>query len=711
MITYPAENGDAGENSRLFAGAGIGRTAAFAVAIFTSAFLLFQVQPLISKIILPWFGGVAAVWTVCLLFFQVVLLLGYFYAHCLTKYLQPRVQGRIHCVLLAASFLALPILPKSSWRPASSDAPSLHILLLLMATVGMPYFLLSATSPLLQAWYARERSTGARTIYRFYAISNAGSMIALLSYPVLVEPRFSTLHQASGWSIAYAMVAVGCGALALSATGKQAATGVAESASPPESNVDGQGKLIWVVLAACGSALLLATTNHISQNIAAVPLLWVIPLSLYLLSFILCFEGHGWYQRDFFLRLLGVALGSMAYALSPSFPDLPWQLLIPLYCAGLFICCMFCHGELARLKPHSSRLTEFYLLCSLGGALGAVFVALVAPHVFSGYYELHCALALCAALIIVVHFRDPQSTFYPPRLSLAWIVMVGLVLALGVNLVFSVREQIRQAHFAARNFYGALRVVDYTNPASREEGVPAYRKLLNGTIDHGLQFFAPNLQSLPTAYYAPNSGIGVTLKAAGERRELRVGVIGLGAGTIAAYGRAGDRYTFYEINPLVVRVASEQFNFLKNSSAQIDIVMGDARLSLERQQPQNFDVLAVDAFSGDSIPVHLLTREAFELYFRHLKPDGIVAVHVSNQHLNLRPVVEAAAASLGREAIMIDNGDDHPQGIYASSWILLGSPEAFSSKPDIETAGSILPPSRGGNLWTDDYSSLFKVLK
>ena len=289
--------------------------------------------------------------------------------------------------------------------------------------------------------------------------------------------------------------------------------------------------------------------------------------------------------------------------------------------------------------------------------------------------------------------------------------MVGLVIALGANLVFSVREQMLQAHFAARNFYGALRVIDYTNPASREENVPPYRKLLNGTIDHGLQFIAPSLQRVPTAYYAPNSGIGVALKAASAQSGLHVGVIGLGAGTIAAYGRASDRYTFYEINPLVVKVASEQFNFLKNSPAQIGIVMGDARLSLERQQVQNFDVLAVDAFSGDSIPVHLLTREAFELYFRHLKADGIVAVHVSNQHLNLRPVVEAAAASLRMEAVMINNGDDHPKGIYASSWILLGSADAFSSEPDIETAGVLLPPSRGGNLWTDDYSSLFKVLK
>jgi hypothetical protein len=369
---------------------------------------LFQVQPLIAKIILPWFGGAAGVWTVCLLFFQGVLLLGCLYAHLLTRISRPKIQGLVHAALLAVSLLALPILPKDSWKPSGAGDPALHILLLLGLTVGLPYFLLSSTSPLLQAWYAQGR-TGVFP-YRFYALSNAGSLLALLSYPLVAEPLLSTRHQAAAWSVTYASVAVLCAMVGLASRG----TAAAGDTAPPGPRPGWSMQVLWVALAACG-ALLLAVTNHVTQNIASVPLLWVIPLSLYLLSFILCFEGRAWYRHNFFLRLLGVALGSMAYALSPDYANAPLGLLVPVFCLGRFVCCMSCHGELARLKPDPAHLTLFYVMISLGGALGALFVALLAPRVFSGYYELPVAMGACAVLILVAHHRDAESPFYHAR--------------------------------------------------------------------------------------------------------------------------------------------------------------------------------------------------------------------------------------------------------------------------------------------------------
>jgi hypothetical protein len=705
----------------------------YGLTICLSAFLLFQVQPLLAKIILPWFGGGAAVWTVCLLFFQVVLLLGYMYAHVLTQWLPHRAQRWVHVAVVAASFIGLEIPPKNLWIPAGPEAPVRHILLLLCATVGLPYFLLASTSPLLQAWLARSKP--GVVPYRLYALSNLGSMLALLSYPLVVEPFFSTSHQADGWSIAYAGVAILCATAGFLATGSGTDDANARSEFTAAPNGKTQG--LWIALAACGSALLLSVTTHVTQNIASVPFLWIVPLSLYLLSFILCFDSRGWYHRGLFLRLLGVLLGGMAYALSPSFASLPVKVLIPLFWAGLFVCCMFCHGELARLKPDPAHLTKFYLMISIGGAMGAASVALVAPRIFSGYYELHVALAGCAILVLAVHLHDPESDFHRTPWQPSWLVLISLAIALVGSLFTTAREQALEARLTVRNFYGVLRIIqgrvpnlvvvkgEATQPPDEDT---RYLRLVNGTIDHGLQFLAPSRRRWATSYYSLNSGIGVAFREARQSsgadtsntepdsslragRPLRVAMIGLGAGTVATYGQPGDRFTFYEINPLDVRVAKTEFTYLSDSKASIDIVMGDARLSLERQPPQNFDVLAVDAFSSDSIPVHLLTREAFELYFRHLKPDGILAVHVSNKYLNLKPVVASAAASLSKEAVMVVNLDDHPNGIFSAMWILLGSHDAMTGQRQIEKAGTILSPADTRDLWTDDYSSVLKLLK
>ena len=685
-----------------------------AVTIFVGAFLLLQVEPLIGKVILPWFGGVASVWTVCLLYFQIVLLLGYLYAHLLTRLFAPRAQGRLHAGLLAASLVMLPILPKDSLKPLGPEHPALHILLVLAVTVGLPFFLLSSTSPLLQAWSAKAKAGSG--VYRLYALSNAGSLLGLLSYPTLVEPQLSTRWQAWSWSVVYAAFALACGATALVQRGKT----TSGQQTAEVSSVSWRTRGLWIGLSACSSALLLAITNHITQNIAAVPFLWIIPLSLYMLSFILCFGSSRWYPRSLFLRLLCVALGGMAYAVLPSFAALPFWLMILLFCVGLFICCMFCHGELVRLKPEPSQLTSFYFLSSLGSVAGAAFVALAAPQIFSAFYELHVALAGCAVLVVLVYQQDASGLFGQKAARYDWVVLNVLAAVLVVGLFLMALSESSQSTRMVRNFYGVLRervevvpnvVVLKSDQPPQPKDDFRFRRLTNGTISHGLQFLSPVRRDQPTSYYGNNSGVGVALQTLRARGPILVGVIGLGVGTIAAYGRAGDRYSFYEINPLVVQIAQQDFTFLQDSKAHIAFELGDARLSLERQPPQQFDLLAVDAFSSDSIPVHLLTIEAFQLYFHHLQHDGILAVHISNKYLYLEPVVAAAAQRLGKEAVIINNPDDHASGIFQARWVLLAKPGVFSTVTAVEKAGKRLPLTKPGKPWTDSYSSLFAILK
>jgi SAM-dependent methyltransferase len=710
----------------------------YALAIFVSAFLLFQVQPVIARLILPWFGGSASVWIICLLFFQVVLLLGYSYGHWLIEYVRPTWQRRIHVALLAASTLTLPIIPKDAWKPAGWEDPTLRILSLLAATLGLPYLLLSSTSPILQAWYAHSRK--AAEPYRLFAFSNAGSILGLLSYPVAVEPFVSVRRQAVGWSVAYVALVVLLTVLPRSeirASGRDTKPeprnpnptppfppfpdSHAVPERPPNPEFQSPSPALWMALAACASTLLLAITNHMIQNVAAVPLLWILPLSLYLLSFILCFGSKRAYRRNVFLRLLAVALAGMACLLSPQFLNARLTLLIPAFSAGLFVCCMVCHGELARLKPHPSRLTSFYLMVSLGGALGGVFVGLVAPRLFRGTFELQVGMVTCAILTLVVLHRDPYSVFYRARWQPSWLLVLALVVALVANLAFGIQQEMAQARVMVRNFYGTLRVIDLTPPkivliqgeAARSlEAEPGERKLMHGTIDHGLQFLG-NLdrRRQPTSYYGPGSGVGLALLEAEERGPIRVGVIGLGPGTLATYGRPGDHYTFYEINPLVIQLAETEFSFLRDCLAEISIVQGDARLALERQPPQGFDVLAIDAFSGDAIPVHLLTREAFALYFRQLRPDGVVAVNVSNRYVNLQPVVLRAAESLGKRACVIVNAEDEQRAILPATWVLVSGRTAFFDSESIKQAS--IPPRRiaGFRVWTDDYSNLLRVLR
>jgi SAM-dependent methyltransferase len=663
-----------------------------AATVFAGACLLFLLEPVIAKAILPWFGGSAAVWTACMLFFQVTLLLGYLYAHWSASRLGSRSQGRVHAVLLAASLLLLPVIPSPSWKPSGAADPTLRILGLLTVTVGPPFLLLSATGPLLQAWWLRRHRA---TPYRLYALSNVGSLLALLGYPVLMEPWLGIRAQAMAWSAGYALFAVLAAVAGMMRTPEPAP---AEPAPEPEDGpaIGWRTRLLWAGLPALASALLLAVTNHLSQNVAAIPFLWVLPLALYLVSFILCFEREAWYRRAWWLAAAAAALAGMGYALL-DFDNLGLKPTLALFLAGLFCACMICHGELVRLKPHPRQLTGFYLMIALGGAIGGLFVAVGAPLLFSGTYELPLLLALFTALAAALCLRGRLHRALKAGAALAAVALVA-VLAQGV------RAAIKDCRVRVRNFYGSLRVEDYLQDHD------TIRMLMNGAIDHGEQYLAPARSREPTTYYGTSTGIGLALRAL-DRPGRRLGFIGLGAGTLAAYGRAGDDITYYEINPLVPKLADREFSFLRQSPAQIQVVLGDARLSLEQEPPQGFDLLAVDAFSGDSIPVHLLTREAFQLYFRHLKEGGLLAVHISNRYLDLEPVVRKAAQELGKAVLVVDTDDDDEHDVCAATWVLVADGAARFGPELVRAAGAQNGARTGFRAWTDDYSNLYQVLR
>ncbi len=674
----------------------------YAVTIFVSAFLLFLVQPVTAKQILPWFGGSAAVWTTCLVFFQTTLLAGYAYSDVAVHRLAPRTQVRLHIALLVVSLAVLPIVPSPEWKPLGDENPLWRILGLLAATIGLPYFLLSTTSPLVQAWFARARP-GASP-YRLFALSNLASMLALVGYPFLLEPWAPTRTQAIGWSLGYALFVGLCAAAGWtsvkSTPAPQIRTFAAGNLGPVPDGVEAAPtvarQLLWCILAATGSLLLLAVSNHITQNIASVPLLWIAPLAIYLLTFILCFDASGWYRRELFLAMLAAGLGVMGWTLADS--NLTHELLLQIgvFCGGLFLACMFCHGELVRLKPAPRYLTRFYLMISLGGAGGSVLVGLVAPLVLPAYFELAGGLFVCALLLLWQVRRDPKV--------FVALALVAALFTLG-SAVWTVRQFYEDVIVSARNFYGVLRVTEWGEDEEHR------RSLTHGTILHGTQFLAPDLRRTPTTYYTPTSGIGRLLESLHPRMApLRVGVIGLGTGTIATYGAKGDVYRFYEINPAVIAIARRDFTFLGDSDATIELALGDARLSLEREPPEQFDVLAIDAFTSDAIPVHLITREALAIYRRHMKPGGVIAFHVTNRYLDLAPVVQALADDAGLIAVNVR--DETRNSLTSTSdWVLLSDDPKALERPQVAEQATAIAPRPDWRLWTDDFNNLFLVLK
>ncbi len=664
-------------------------TLPYAGTIFLSSFLLFLVQPIIAKQILPWFGGSAGVWTTCLVFFQSVLLAGYAYADW-TMRLGPRRQAIAHVALLILSLAFLPILASTGWKPQGEEQPIARILLLLVATIGLPYFLLSTTTPLLQSWYWRRFQS--RVPYRLFALSNFASLLALLGFPLLFEPAFDLTQLGWGWSILFIGFALLCAATAWLSLSFSDDLKVRKTKSEAPST---RAQAQWLALSAMGSVMLLAVTNHITQNISSVPFLWVLPLALYLITFILAFDHPRWYKRAIFIGWMVILLPAMAWYV----PSLDLSQAAPLYLVGLFVSCMFCHGELASLKPDPRHLTRFYLMMSVGGALGAVLVAIVAPLALPGYFDLGIALVLLSILFLT-------------RLkNLSLLAGVAVLIATGVFVVKSAKDYSEGVRVMERDFYGVVRTVDHPNP------VP-YRSMYHGGIMHGGQLLGDSFRNTPADYFNPSSGYGRTFTALRElkpKQPLKVGVIGLGAGVIGAWMMPGDTLTFYEISPRVVDIAKREFTFLADTAARTELVMGDGRLSLESEPPRGYDLLGIDAFSGDSIPMHLVTREAMAIYVKHIKPDGVIVFQATNRFVDLLPVVKRLAAEFGLEAVNVADSPNAEDGIeywYSSTdQVIVTRNRKILESGSIAEASEPIEDRPDLPVFTDAHHNLLRILK
>ncbi len=687
------------------------RWCVYAFTSFWGAYLLFQIEPLIGKFILPWFGGSPAVWITCMLFFQVFLLAGYAYAHLNLDGFSVRWQGLLHVVLLLLALCVLPVTPQAAFKPENSEQPTLDILLLLVRSVGFPYFLLACTSPLLQAWIVRINPY--RSPYTLYALSNFGSLLALLSYPFLFEPYFKLGEQMRGWSVGFGIYIAFCAAVALdfrrlASAGTLFAKPIAVDDATLFSDRLPRSLLwlFWLSLPAASSTLLLAATNQLCQDVASVPFLWLAPLSLYILSFILCFARQAWYQRTRYIPALFLAAIALVWVLYNG-DKITLGGQVAIYSAGLFFCCMTCHGELYRLRPHPSRLTVYYLAISVGGAGGGIFVALLAPLLFPLYFEFHLSLFACCVLTLAAVAVESQLVAHKRQRPLLWLLAGGVLIWLAVNLSNQAFQAATGKIRISRNFYGVLRVVDQ----ALDDPAKAKRVLWHGAIDHGFQFLQAEKQQLPTTYYGKDSGVGLALTYFSRPGGRRIGLVGLGAGTLLTYGQAEDYFRLYEINPAVVDIAQTYFTYLKNTPAHYDLVVADARLALEQEAPQGFDLLILDAFSGDAIPMHLLTEQALQLYLRHLRPDGVLAIHITNHYLNLRPLINGMAQRAGFQYLPVETPAVPDLGSYHADWALLSKNQAFLEQPVFQNLESTHVTLSAAMMWTDDFSNMYRLLK
>lgn len=740
----------------------------FVLAVSLGAFLLFLVQPLIGRFILPWFGGGHIVWTGCLVFFQTALLAGYAYAHLAAKGLGRVPAARVHLGLLAACCFFLPLRPDDALRPTDGSDPLAGIVWVLVATVGVPYLVLATTGPLLQSWY--YHLFPGRSPYRLFALSNLGSLIGLFAYPFAVEPWLTRVQQSWVWSLAFGLYAVACGWCAWKAAGPPLES--AEAAKQPqEDEIQDEltqvlrertekqaaavsllgdawfAPLLWLALACVPSILLVATTSQMCQEVAVVPFLWTAPLGLYLLSFVICFDRPRWYRREFWgLVLLASLIGGEVVLWAGLAMPIAFQ--VSLLAAALFAGCMVCHGELAAAKPKPERLTTYYLSLSAGGALGGLFVGLGAPRWFPDFWELPVGYFLTVAVVIVAWSverawwgRRVVWVMGLPVLLIwgiaVWIPMCGahhevkvkfiarleplwkagrygglISEAWGIAVETAPRLTVVQPEdvvYQARDEYGVLRVRDTSTG----------RKIVNGRIEHGFQPSDPEFRKKPASYYGPSSGLGIAMRryraVIGEEQPIRIGVVGLGSGAVTTWARHRDSIAFYELSPHVEQVAREYFTFLSDTDAEVEVRLGDARITMERELAQGakeeFDVLAIDAFSSDAIPQHLLTREAMEVYFRLLKPNGVLAVHVSNRYLDLAPVVRNLAVDAGWTPMRISDLGESEKYQSSSLWVLVTRNERFVEDADVALARSgwiDQPPIEVR--WSDDFGSLWQVL-
>lgn len=694
----------------------------YAAAVLLSAVLIFQVQPILARFILPWFGGGSAVWTATQLFFQTGLLVGYAYAHLLAARLRPRWQGALHLGLIAVALLALPIVPDEAWRPDDAADPTWRILGLLTVTVGLPYAVLSATGPLLQWWFAREFPR--RDPYPLYALSNGGSLLGLVAYPLLVERLLGLRAQAWAWSGGFVIFCLGCAVLAARQLRRSRDThGAAFDVAPTSGDARAtRGAVaLWALLPACATALSLSITTQLTQDVAAIPLLWVVPLAIYLLTFILAFSGDRWYAPEVYLGGLVLAAAIGVALLYGELLAIPVQ--VAAYSFVLFVIALCLHGELARLRPPARGLTAFYLTVAAGGAVGGLFVAVVAPLVLPSYWEYHVALAGSVALVAIARARDEReraragrrtTLLLLPRSAAARRLALG---AVGVLALAGLGALVRDARAEAtgvirleRSFYGVVRTFRFA------DGTPdAQVVMMHGRILHGFQYTAPDRRDWKSGYYSPGSGAGLAFAAVpGGNRE--VGVIGLGAGMLGPYAERGDHWRFYEINPQVTDAAEHSFTYLADARARgatVEVVHGDGRRLVERDLGRNaarLDLLVVDAFSSDSVPVHLLTEEAFAVYWQRLKPGGVLAVNISNRHLDLSGVVRGAAERSGRQALLVQEPADASRGVIANTWVLVAAePRTLDA---VRGAASVVPwPDAPMPRWTDDYSNLVPLLR
>ena len=699
----------------------------YAASIFISAFLLFLIQPIIGKLILPWFGGTPTVWSTVMVFFQVLLTGGYAYAYWLIERAPEKRRSHIHIFLLGVTVLAMvglgaqwnsPITPSAAWKPQNIEAPIGNIFKLLLVAVGLPYFMLATNSTLTQAWFGRTYPQ--RSPYALYALSNVGSLLGLIAYPFLVEPILSLKMQAWVWSGGFLVFAMLAGLVTIRSQRKTASnaeplikTDPAEAAEPPTIPI----QILWIALSMTASALMLAVTNQITREVAPIPFLWILPLTIYLLSFILTFSGERWYSRPIYALFLVISAIGFLWAIFHSDGNFLWQII--LYSFALFVSVMVCHGELYRLRPTPVHLTRFYLLVSVGGALGGIAVSLIAPLIFDGYFELNVAYTLVFVLLAVLTFMRPTIELKKPRLRFGHDVMIGAVaLSLGLFTVYYVNAyHMDNLRLVERNFYGIIRVQEI----NQEEPGKLANMMVHGITVHGIQYLNEEMRALPTTYYTAESGVGLAiLNHPKYGNGMHLGMLGLGTGTLATYSKPGDDYRLYEINPVVMNLAEgegDYFSFLANSKANIHTVLGDARISLERELAESgsnqFDLLVLDTFSSDAIPVHLVTSEAFEIYIRHLAPDGIIAAHISNEHLDLRPVFYQLAQANNLKMVVIQSPGNEDELSFPATWVLLARDGDLFANPQFANRAEASSEYANSpvRVWTDDYSNLFQILR
>ena len=667
----------------------------FALNTFFGAWLLFVVQPMFAKWLLPVVGGSPATWAACMVFYQTLLLAGYAYAHLLTTRLSRGAQVRLHVVLVVVAAVAL--LRESAASPELAPVdPAFAIPWLLLRELGFPFFVLASTAPLLQRWAAFV--TG-RSPYSLYALSNAGSLLGLLSYPFLLEPAFDLSEQRAGFRWAFAAF---CGLMVWAALRLHQAD---EAPHEPESAPSPSGQRTpeaaqWMAWAFVPSVLLLAATNHITVDVAATPLLWVAPLALYLVSFIVAFGAWRSAWRGpllvvWLVAATGLALNSYAQAAAPLWRQLGATLL------ALFAACTLCHGELARTRPPVRQLTRYYLYIASGGALGGAFVSWVAPVVFNDYFELElAALATFGLLLFASRPSQPDPWPRTQRLGVVFGAAIGVPL-LVANLWLRTRPETRQGRVfeRTRSFSGTLRVLD----------LPTGRLLTHGRIQHGFQLRGDVERRLPTLCFGPGTALARVFEAHHPERPRSIGVVGLGIGTIASYGRPGDQLRFYELDDQVVGIARRDFTFLSDSQGSIEIVIGDGRLALAREAPHAFDLLVLDAFTSDAVPVHLLTREAFAVYAAQLAPDGVLLAHISNRYLAIDRVVRASANALNLAHAIVENPPDPGQHVTRADWALLArDPSAVEV---LARPLQIKRPTGPDLLWTDAHASVFSAMR